>query len=124
MILYIAGPMSGLPDNNRLAFLQAEDRLRAAGYSLIVNPARNGLMPDAPWIAHMRADISNLVSTCDAVVTLPGVESSRGGAIETALARALDWPVKTLEEWIEMATTERNLRKKTADRSIKDAITT
>jgi hypothetical protein len=42
--LYISGPMSGLPDENRPAFAEAERQLRAAGYD-VFNPASQ---PDVP----------------------------------------------------------------------------
>jgi hypothetical protein len=35
--LYIAGPMTGIPDSNYPAFNQAEIELRAAGYD-VLNP--------------------------------------------------------------------------------------
>ena len=41
MIVYIAGPMTGLPDLNYPAFNAAEEALTAAGHA-VLNPARNG----------------------------------------------------------------------------------
>jgi hypothetical protein len=104
-ILYLAGPMTGLPKHNRPAFQKAAGTLRRAGY-MVVNPAGNGLPADAPWQRHMRQDIADMVSTCDAVATLPGAESSRGARIEITLATGLGWRVHTVDDWLQWATEE------------------
>lgn len=103
--LYLAGPMTGLPDDNRPAFAEAAAALRAAGYE-VVNPAENGLPAAASWEQHMRTDIINMLGRCDAVATLPGIEASRGGILETGLATGLGWRVHTVEQWLELAAVE------------------
>ena len=105
-ILYLCGPMTGLPDNNRPAFLISHLALSDAGYA-VLNPIHNGVPSDAPWLSHMRKDIADMVSTCDAVATLPGCESSRGAIAEIGLATALGWPVHTVDQWLELARTQR-----------------
>ena len=70
--IYIAGPMTGLPDLNFPAFNRAAAILRAAGYEAI-NPAEINPDPTAGWEACMRADIAELVK-CDGVALLPGWE--------------------------------------------------
>lgn len=104
-IIYLCGPMTGLPALNRPAFIAAECSLSDAGY-IVINPARNGLPPGAPWINHMRRDIAAMVNAADAVATLPGCESSRGAIAEIGLATALGWPVHTVEQWLELARTQ------------------
>jgi len=101
-ILYLAGPMSGLPEFNHPAFHDASSQLRAAGY-LVVNPAENGLAADAPWIRHMRRDIILMMQSAEAVATLPGFGDSRGALIETALAHRLGWRVESVKKWLEEA---------------------
>ena len=103
-ILYLCGPMTGLPSNNYPAFHKAAADLRAAGYS-VVSPAETTLPSTAPWVSHMRKDIADMVNTCDAVATLPGCESSRGARIEIALATGLGWPVHSVANWLEFART-------------------
>lgn len=89
--VYVAGPMTGYPDNNFPAFHSAARALRAAGFD-VVNPAE--IVPESgakDWAAYMRADIRELV-TCDVVALLPGWETSKGAAIEQGLAVALGMP--------------------------------
>lgn len=103
-ILYLCGPMTGLPDHNYPAFNAAAKQLRAAGYQ-VVSPAETTLPRSAPWVSHMRKDIADMVNTCDAVATLPGCEASRGAVIETSIATGLGWPVHTVAAWLELAHT-------------------
>lgn len=105
-ILYLCGPMTGLPYHNHPAFFNAQAALSTAGYQ-VINPAETPLPHDAPWLSHMRKDIADMVSTCDAVATLPGCESSRGAIAEIGLATALGWPVHTVDQWLELARTQR-----------------
>ena len=58
--LYLAGPMTGLPELNFPAFHAEAARLRALGYE-VVNPAEINVDPAAGWLACMRADIAQLV---------------------------------------------------------------
>lgn len=89
--IYVAGPMSNLPDLNFPAFHTAAGQLRAAGYE-VINPAEINPDPSTPWTACMRADIAQLV-TCDAIYLLPGWERSRGAHVEFTLARSLEMEV-------------------------------
>lgn len=82
--IYIAGPMTGLPDFNYPAFNQEAERLRALGYH-VENPADNPEPPCKSWSGYMRMAIPQLVS-CDTLASLPGVGNSRGGRIEVQLA--------------------------------------
>ena len=91
MRLYIAGPMTGIPDLNFPLFHAAAARLRALGFD-IVNPAEINTDPSADWAACMRADIAQLV-TCDAIFVLDGWQCSRGASLEVHIAKALHMPV-------------------------------
>jgi nucleoside 2-deoxyribosyltransferase len=102
LVLYLCGPMTGIPDYNRPAFSEAERALTAAGYK-VVNPASNGLPADSAWLAHMRRDIANLVTQADAVATLPGSRKSRGAAVEITLALGLGIPVWPVWYWLSKA---------------------
>lgn len=96
MKIYVAGPMSGLPDYNRPAFDAAAKRIRAAGYD-VFNPAQADREdPDAtddkPRSWFLRRDIPELCR-CDAIAVLPGWQESVGARLEVAVAEALDMPV-------------------------------
>lgn len=82
--IYLAGPMTGLPELNFPAFHAEAARLRALGYD-VVNPAEINLDPSATWEDCMRADIRELM-TCGALALLPGSEGSRGAALELNIA--------------------------------------
>lgn len=98
MIIYLAGPMSGLPDFNRPAFDDAKDVLCGAGH-FVINPADVRLGPDATWADYMRAALQR-ITLADAVALLPGWENSRGARLERHVATELGLPVRTLNEWI------------------------
>jgi hypothetical protein len=85
--IYIAGPMTGIPDQNYPAFHAAAERLRADGY-WVVNPAEINVKHPGCWYSAMRADIQQLV-TCEAIALLPGWENSRGATLEHHIAQNL-----------------------------------
>lgn len=89
--IYLAGPMSGLPDNNYPAFHAAAARLRALGYH-VENPAENPVPEPETWENYLRMGLRQML-TCDAVVTLPGSPQSRGAVLEMSVARQVGIPV-------------------------------
>lgn len=95
MKLYIAGPMSGLPENNYPAFFAAEEELKAAGHE-VLNPARNPKCDS--WAGYMRAGITQLMQA-DGVALLPGWGESEGAIIECTLAIKLGLDVFMSEDW-------------------------
>lgn len=104
--VYIAGPMSGIPDFNRPAFEAAADRLRSHAFDP-VSPVElddaEGFDPEAfdgdtvPADLYRRFLLRDLVAIleheCDGVVVLPGWEQSRGAALEVHVARSVDIPI-------------------------------
>lgn len=98
--VYIAGPMTGIPEFNFPTFHRVAARYRADGFD-VVNPAEiNGpaaVETGKTWADCMRADIRELV-TCDAIVLLPGAERSKGATLELHIARALGMGVFELTE--------------------------
>jgi hypothetical protein len=85
--VYIAGPMSGLPELNYPAFHAKAAELRAQGYH-VENPAENPEPACRSWLGYMRLAVAQL-ATCDAVYLLPGWSKSRGACIEHQLAAGL-----------------------------------
>lgn len=99
--IYIAGPMTGLPELNFPAFHAEAAWLRAMG-NQVINPAEiNVDVPanfsteaenHAHWQQCMRLDIAQLV-TCDRIHMLAGWENSRGATLEHHIALSLGMEV-------------------------------
>jgi hypothetical protein len=107
-LVYLAGPMRGIPDFNFPAFDRAAERLRAQGWE-VFSPADhdrevNGHEIEAnptgdEEIARqktgfnireaLKADTSWICRQADAIALLPGYENSLGAKAELALAMAL-----------------------------------
>jgi DNA-binding CsgD family transcriptional regulator len=85
--VYLAGPMTGLPDKNYPAFHRFAASLRASGYE-VVSPAEIHAVGDVDWITAMRADIAQIV-TCSHIALMPGYEKSRGASLEAYIANNL-----------------------------------
>ncbi len=90
--VYIAGPMTGLPEYNFPAFNEAAEVLRAQGET-VYNPADHGLIQGALWDDYLRFDIGNLVK-CESIYLLPGWSNSKGARTELKLAKKLDIVVR------------------------------
>lgn len=89
--IYVAGPMTDIPDLNFPAFNAMAAKLRERGW-YVVNPAEHGIVEGATWEDYMHYDIQR-IATCCAVYMLPGWEKSRGAKVEHAIARALNMEV-------------------------------
>lgn len=103
--LYVAGPMSGLPEFNYPAFHAAEDALRGAGYR-VLSPAIT-IDPPAPedarpWDWYMRRALRSL-TYADGIALLPGWQDSRGAALEVHVGTALGMRLWAVVKWLERA---------------------
>ena len=85
--IYIAGPMTGLPEFNYPAFNAEAARLRALGYH-VENPAENPAPASGAWEDYMKMALRQML-TCDTVAMLPGWGKSKGALIEYSLAKTL-----------------------------------
>jgi nucleoside 2-deoxyribosyltransferase len=111
--IYVAGPMSGLPNLNWEAFDAKEKQLRADGWD-VVNPAAMdrdaGIEPDQvgeyDYEEAASRDVEALRS-CDAIYLMSGFQFSKGACWERALAR--HWGLKRYYE-IPREDHERNSR--------------
>lgn len=95
--IYVAGPMTGLPESNYPAFNRTAALLMSQGWH-VENPADNPAPPDghpAPWSFYMRAGLAQLL-TCDAICLLSGWRDSVGAQVEAFIARTLGMPVYEL----------------------------
>ena len=108
--IYVAGPMTGIPEFNFPAFNAAASKLRAAGHS-VFNPAERDIerhggvdiskgnvsgCQDHAAKEHgfslrdaLADDCEWICHTADAIAMLPGWENSKGARAEWALAHAL-----------------------------------
>ena len=78
MTVYIAGPMTGLPDYNVAAFYAAELELKKRGYT-VLNPATLPRdLPDNKYLPICMA----MIEASDAVYMLPGWNRSQGATAE------------------------------------------
>lgn len=87
MKIYVAGPMTGLPNLNFPTFHAETAKLRAVGH-VVINPAEVNPDQGMSWEACMRSDISELVK-CDAIRLLHGWEKSKGATLEHHIAERL-----------------------------------
>ena len=96
--IYIAGPMTGLPDYNRVAFLAAAGHISTNTDLIPVHTAwvRDGL----DWEEYMEL-AQDLLSLCNMVCVLPGHRKSKGARIEVKLARDAGMPVIELDKVVE-----------------------
>lgn len=85
---YLSGPMTGLPDFNYPAFHTAAAALRLAGWR-VYKPAENNWSPGVepfPLRAAFADYCRFICLEADAVIVLPGWETSAGARVEVALA--------------------------------------
>lgn len=87
MKIYVAGPMSNMPEWNVPAFTEATERLRALGHE-VENPAETGVGADHPWEWYLNKDLPNMMK-CEAVACLEGWERSSGACLELYNAKRL-----------------------------------
>ena len=85
--VYIAGPMTGIPEYNYPAFHRAAATLRALGHH-VESPAEPGQVDGWTWADYMRRGIRQMLA-CDTIALLPGWHASRGALIEARLADLL-----------------------------------
>jgi len=99
--LYLAGPMSGIPQFNYPAFDEAAAELREMGYEItspaemdeveISTKARASVdgspLSDYPtWGDFLARDVKLLADECAGIILLPGWENSKGARLECFVA--------------------------------------
>lgn len=101
MLIYVAGPMTGLPDFNYPAFRAAAAELREAGFD-VEDPSTNENPTPGDYHGWLRAGLAQLIR-CDGVALLDGWEASGGARLEVNVGATLGLRVAPLAQWIEPA---------------------
>lgn len=94
MKVYIAGPMTGLPNFNRKAFNDAAMMI-AENKHVALNPA---VLPDGLTQAEYMDICLAMLRCADAIYMLEGWEHSAGARAENALAEKLEMEIIFQEE--------------------------
>jgi hypothetical protein len=100
-IIYISGPMTGLPEYNYPEFNRVAAILEEKGY-IVVNPTSTGFQRGWIWKQYLIVDLVMLLTgggqygAVDHVVTLDGWEKSKGARLEVHVARELEIPVESI----------------------------
>lgn len=108
MRLYLIGPITGKPEDNRRAFENARKTLEDNGYQVDIPHDYTNIGED--WQFCMRRSITAMlginhkgVAHYDGVAMLMGWRRSKGAKIEHDLAEALGIPCKPWREWLNPA---------------------
>ena len=101
-VVYIAGPMTGLPEFNYPAFNTAAEWLRVEGHEPL-NPADTESLNETgetrSWDWYMRHALG-MVIRADGIALLPGWEMSKGATLEHLVALQLGMDIRPLKGWL------------------------
>lgn len=95
--IYLAGPMSGIPDHNKAEFMKWEAKLKTTGAE-VFNPATSGasrlvqsgiLTGQQAYRRCMALDLKYICEEATSIFMLRGWEKSPGSCAEHATATAL-----------------------------------
>lgn len=93
--IYISGQMTGMPDLNRVAFNEVEEKLTKKGY-IVYNPVKYGDEKKDSREELMKKDFE-LILDSDKVVVLPNWENSWGAVLEVTFAREIGLPIEDVD---------------------------
>lgn len=96
-VVYIAGPMTGLPEFNYPAFHAKAAELRAQGYEVRSPAEQTTGTTDRPWEFYMRLAL-RLLLDADEIYMLPGWSNSSGACLEYHIANRLGMRVSGAAE--------------------------
>lgn len=110
--LYISGPVTGKPNDNRKAFDDARRKLRRYYMVDIPHEYVYAETTHEEAMAILLHQLTDRTYSCrkgkcanlyGGVALLPGWEQSEGARLEKAVAEACGIPCKTVDEWLEVA---------------------
>lgn len=85
--IYIAGPMTGLPNYNFDNFNRVAEELKSKGLE-VKNPAEVGVIEGATWEDYMAYCLTQ-IGLCGSMYMLRGWQMSRGACLEQLIAERL-----------------------------------
>lgn len=101
MRIYLAGPMSRIPDHNASAFREGAKRLRDLGHDVLSPLEYDEEHGFSSYREALAADLSWICRNAEAVVLLPGHEYSPGATAERYVAAACGIPCRQIEDFLE-----------------------
>lgn len=97
--IYLAGPMSGIPDLNFPLFARVAKELRDLGYKIVSPHEHAAPMEDPHGYAWALARDILLVAGCDTIMFLPGWENSKGANVEFVFGEATGKNILTYNDF-------------------------
>lgn len=97
-VVYLSGPMTGMPNWGFDQFDEYAARLRNIGYR-VLNPADFGANPKYTWADCLQRDLM-VLGYADLVAVLPGAYASKGATLERHVAEKLGKRVVPVEDLI------------------------
>lgn len=91
--VYLSGPMSGLPNENRDAFAAASEKLSSRGF-LVFDPAAKEV---GTREGNIRMDVEAVLNS-DMIAVLPGWQGSAGARLEVQLGNELGLPIVSADD--------------------------
>jgi hypothetical protein len=91
VLIYIAGPMRGMPELNAPAFYRAAEQLHDAGHAVVNPHDLDKKYGYTSWENALKRDLTELVA-CDAIHLMTGWERSEGASLEAHVAAKLKIP--------------------------------
>lgn len=97
-VVYVAGPVTGIADDNRQAFEHAREQLLTIDELEVVTIPHDFVPSNYNHEDAMRVCLDYLVHEANIVALLPGWEDSRGASLERDVAKQLGIPTMTVDQ--------------------------
>lgn len=92
LTVYIAGPMTGLPEHNYPAFFHMEKYLNSMGYNHVINPATIANGDTTKEYSFYIRESLKLISKAEFVIFLDNWQKSKGARLEKHCADSMGIP--------------------------------
>ena len=99
LVLFLCGPMAGMPDNNRASFKGYAALLRSADYQVVDPTSVDGFSAANTYDDNLRITLAALMG-CNAVACLPGWQQAPGAVREVQNAVLCGMAVAPVDYWL------------------------